>query len=387
MLSKEKAVCIGSVEAGNMESAENAVIPANYSVNNTKSGHGIMAEEAQTIIDRLRGKAAEVVGRDNAKNGADRLVDGVRIQTKFYNSGRGCVAACFDSDNGGMYKYLDDGGRPMPVEVPKDMYNDAVREFRRRIAGGKVPGVTDESLASDYVRAADLTYDQAVRLCTPLTWESLLYDCAVGAVRCLILFFVTAAAVFLMKYRTSRSGKPAAKAAVKAGAKAFGLSYAVHIICSQFARTALFKAFAVPSPDKDSLFAGAVSVFDIGMKTGAGGGYSSLSGAVGRFPKMLKAGMLAALITLIVFAAAELAAFMRGKISGAELGINIGTIILSKTAAVLFYAAASVILAYYALLPAFLNIAVCIAAAMLGGLFGRGIAVRLTIKFRRGESA
>ncbi len=79
-----------------MISAEKAVVPANYSAVNSTTGHGLMAEEALTVIDKFSGRSAEVVGRTNIKNGPDRMVDGTALQTKFYNSGKGCVQACFD---------------------------------------------------------------------------------------------------------------------------------------------------------------------------------------------------------------------------------------------------------------------------------------------------
>lgn len=66
---------------------------------NNPAGHGELAEEANNIIDRLQGHQAEILGRDNAKNGADRSVDGVLIQTKYYKTARGSLEACFDSSS------------------------------------------------------------------------------------------------------------------------------------------------------------------------------------------------------------------------------------------------------------------------------------------------
>ncbi len=371
MISKEKSVAAGTAEAGALGAAKDAVIPANYSINNTKSGHGIMAEEAQTIIDRLHGKTAEVVGRDNAKNGADRFVDGEYIQTKFYNSGKGCAAACFDGENGGMYKYIGPDGQPMPVEVPKDLRDAAVGEMRRRIADGKVPGVTDENRAEDLVRASDLTYEQSVKLCTPFTRESLLYDCASGFVRCAVLFVISAAASLILSLRGGKGTKRAFKNAAKSGGFVFILSYATHIICSQFARTALFKSIQFPPISGEGVFGIILSNIDVCMQTGAGGGYSSIAGAVGRFPKMLKTYLLATVISFVVFGISELARLILRKINAREFGLRISSIVLSKLGAVLFWFAAAAILGYYALLPYALNIAVCAASAAVGAVLAR----------------
>ena len=56
----------------------------------TPRGHGFAAERANHLYDILHGKDAVIVGDDNALNGADRLVDGQMIQTKFCNSGGKC---------------------------------------------------------------------------------------------------------------------------------------------------------------------------------------------------------------------------------------------------------------------------------------------------------
>ncbi len=378
IISREKSACVGAAEAGNAAAAADAVTPANYSINNSKSGHGIMAEEAQTMIDRLRGKSAFVVGRDNAKNGADRLVDGTRIQTKFYNSGKGCVAACFDSDNGGTYRYINDDGSPMPVEVPKDMYSDALKEFRLRISKGKVPGVSDESRAEEFVRPSDLTYDQSVALCAPLTRESLLYDCAVGFLRCFVLSVVVFAAAFVSALRGGRGKAGAAKSALKCGGGAFGLSYITHIICSQFARTALFKALPFPEIEKSR----AVLAFDAAVKTGAGGGFTSMSGAVNRFPKVIKTGLLASMITLILFLALEVFSLIRGKSNFAEFKLNVLIILFSKITAAAFYFCAAFLLASMLSLPFVLNVSLCALASVAGGMCGRGAVFKLLSKIR-----
>lgn len=46
-------------------------------------GHGFAAEQANNLHDILTGKDAKIVGGDNAKDGPDRMVNGVNIQTKY----------------------------------------------------------------------------------------------------------------------------------------------------------------------------------------------------------------------------------------------------------------------------------------------------------------
>ncbi len=112
-----------------------------------------------TLLDKLEGKEAKVVGRDNTKDGPDRVVDKVFIQTKYYSSGKGCIDACFDKETG-QFRYITDDG-PMLIEVPKDKYADAINAFRNKILEEKVPGVTNPDDASKYIKRGKLTYIQA----------------------------------------------------------------------------------------------------------------------------------------------------------------------------------------------------------------------------------
>lgn len=144
---------------------------------NNPAGHGELAEEANNIIDRLQGHQAEILGRDNAKNGADRCVDGILIQTKYYKTARGSLEACFDPSSH-QYRYLAKDGTPMQLEVPKDQYQQVLRGFEKKISQGKVPGVRDPEDAEKIVRKGKLTYDQAVNLTKPGAVESVTYDAA-----------------------------------------------------------------------------------------------------------------------------------------------------------------------------------------------------------------
>lgn len=172
-----------SVAAGAaVESSQIAIFAEQKSNINTPAGHGEMAEEAITILDKLHGLDAKVVGRDNAKDGADRQIGDIFIQTKYYNSACGSLEACFNPETG-QYRYMSEG-KPMQLEVPKDQYENVVKDFRRKIENGKVPGVTDPNEAAKIVRKGRLTYQQAVNLTKPGTIESLSYDALTGVVTC-----------------------------------------------------------------------------------------------------------------------------------------------------------------------------------------------------------
>ena len=90
-----KIIKEATISAENIFADLEAVVPENFARVNSKHGHGEMAEEALTILDKLKGNEAEVVGRTNEKNGADRIVNGLEIQTKYYSSGKGMHKCMF----------------------------------------------------------------------------------------------------------------------------------------------------------------------------------------------------------------------------------------------------------------------------------------------------
>ncbi|EIX7710838.1 hypothetical protein MK732_005037, partial [Escherichia coli] len=81
-------------------------------------GHGFAAERGNHIVDRVRLKNARILGDNNARNGADRLVSGTEIQTKYCSTAARSVGAAFDGQNG-QYRYMGNNG-PMQLEVPRD---------------------------------------------------------------------------------------------------------------------------------------------------------------------------------------------------------------------------------------------------------------------------
>lgn len=135
----------------------------------TKGGTGFAAEEANTLNDLFHGRTVEQVGRGNALDGADRIVDGVPIQTKYYESATRTVRAAFNSQ--GDYRY---GGQLL--EVPSDQYADCLRLMREKIKAGSVPGVTDPNQAEAIVKKGDVTYTQAKNIARAGNIDGLVFD-------------------------------------------------------------------------------------------------------------------------------------------------------------------------------------------------------------------
>lgn len=95
-------------------------------------GHGYAAEQANHLLDQLQFKDAQLLGNDNAKNGPDRMVDGMLIQSKYCQNARATVEAAFQNQSG-LYRYIGKDGVPMQLEVPSDQYEEAVEIMQKKI--------------------------------------------------------------------------------------------------------------------------------------------------------------------------------------------------------------------------------------------------------------
>ena len=307
---------------------------------NNPAGHGELAEEANNIIDRLQGHQAEILGRNNAKNGPDRSVDGVLIQTKYYKTARGSLEACFDSSSR-QYRYLTEDRTPMQLEVPKDQYQQVLRGFEKKISQGKVPGVSDPKDAEKIVRKGKLTYDQAVNLTKPGTTDSLKYDAATGAVTCSCAFGLSFLATTFMAYRETRDITGAVQAGIAAGVQVFGLSFAQHMVVSQLSRTGLSNALMAPSQavvGKLGFKASATIVNGLRALTGK----TAISGAAAskQLAKMLRGNAVSAAVTHAVFSVPETYRLFQGKASGAQYAQNMACLATSVAGGIAGAAAA-----------------------------------------------
>ena len=204
--------------------------------------HGLAAEDANTIIDRLTGHDAKVVGDDNAKDGADRIVDGRLIQSKYCATATASVDDAFNKATG-QYRYMDGNGKPMQLEVPKDQYVQAVEEMRRKILEGKVPGVTDPDEAKNLVRKGHLTYQQAQNVCKFGTIESLAFDAYTGAIVGMTAGGISFVLSTAIGYWHTKDMKKALKSAVVVGLRTGGRTFITYIITAQAQRIPAVKTF------------------------------------------------------------------------------------------------------------------------------------------------
>lgn len=198
---------------------------------NRRAGHGFAAEDANHFADILRGKQAAVVGRGNELNGADRCVNGVLIQSKYYQSPAETLSAAFDSVSGN-YRY--DG---QVLEVPRDQHGEIVELMRDKIRGGQVPGVSDAAQAEEIVKAGSVTYKQARNIARSGTIESLKFDAQTQAVTAGSAFTVSFVVNFMQARLAGHDDDVAARAAFSEAFVAGGLAFVTGIAGAQLLRT------------------------------------------------------------------------------------------------------------------------------------------------------
>ena len=197
----------------------------------TKGGHGFAAEDANDFADTIRGKRAEIVGTSNEFNGADRIVDGVRVQSKYFQTAPETVAAAFDSSSGN-YRYPG-----QVLEVPKDQYETCVELMRARIAKGKVPGFSNPADAEKIVKQGTVTYRQARNIARAGNIDSLMFDARTQAVTCTYVFAISFAVNFARGRWSGQSTEDAMRAAFGSAFTTGGTTLIIGVVSAQLLRT------------------------------------------------------------------------------------------------------------------------------------------------------
>ena len=296
--------------------AENVVFQA-------ERGHGFAAEKANHKIDQLFGKTARLIGGDNAKNGADRIVDGAYIQTKYCNGGGKCISDCFDSN--GKFRYLTEG-KPMQIEVPSDMYESAVQSMQEKIRQGRLPGVSDHHKASEIVRKGNVTYNQAKNIAKFGTVEGLTYDAANGIQLAGGAGSVSAAVTFALSVWRGEGASEALEAACYSGLKVGGIAFITTIATSQLGKTGLELGLR-PGADWVTGQLGSKATRWISSNLSSIHGASNLSGAASKnhVSKLLRGNFVTAAVTTVVLSSGDFVRLFQGRISFGQAFKNIGT--------------------------------------------------------------
>ena len=313
-MKKEEVIGTASGVIGSAENhADNVVLGASR-------GHGFAAEKANHLNDVFSGKNAKIIGGDNAKNGADRLVDGVNIQTKYCKTGSKCISECFEN---GEFRYVNSNGSPMQIEVPSDKYDSAVQAMKNRIKNGQVPNVSDPEMAKDIVRKGAFTYDQVKNIAKFGTIESLTYDTVNGIRLAGTAMGISAAVSFAVALWSGEGWEDALENACYTGLKVGGVAWVSSVITAQLGRTGIEQGLR-----------GATDwvVRQMGPKAASWIANSLRSGnsiygaaAMKNVSKLLRGNIVTGVVTTLVISSVDFVRLFQGKVSGAQLFKNVTT--------------------------------------------------------------
>ena len=326
-----KAAEIGGLGAGLSQNAHIYNDEVKNYMNGARGG-GYAAEYGNNAIDRLTGKKVENLAQDlenghQKLHGADRNVNGVNIQTKYYKSASESIGAVFEHKQA---LYLNDDGTMMQIEVPRDQYNQAVQEMQKRIKTGQVPGETNPDNAKNYVRKGHFTYAQANNIALAGSIEGIAVDISQGIVCSLPGAGITFALSFASAVWHGQDIKEAAKQSTLSGLKVMGKSAAIYTITMQLSRDKIVNIFApkimVGEPGKqvvksfgyvkNPIFTGAEKV------AGKISSRSLAKSKVGKAIKLDKVNgrqVIGGTVTAVVVYGPDVCKAFQGKISGKQL--------------------------------------------------------------------
>lgn len=215
---------------------------------NGKQGHGYAAEYANNTFDRALGRSVENAAQQldhgrQVTHGADRIVNGTEIQTKYCKTAIESVDAAFEHDQA-IYLRSDGSGKMMQIEVPRDQYKDALAAMQKRIDDGQVPNVSPGENAENYVRKGLFTYEQSYNIAHAGTIESLAVDAVSGAVCCAAATGITATIMFAFAVWKGNSPKEAAKQCLSSSLAIMGKGTLIYVLTMQLSRKEIAIALA-----------------------------------------------------------------------------------------------------------------------------------------------
>ena len=303
-----------------------------YDKFSTPRGHGFAAENANHINDKIKnldifGNKVKLVSEEIdpetgriIKNGADRVVNGISIQTKYCESGSKCIKECFDK-NTQQFKYFNQDGSPMKIEVPFDKYDDAVKAMENKIKSGQVSGVTDPNEAKDIVVKGSYTYKQAKNIAKAGNIDSIIFDVETGLITSSVSLGISTLITFSTSIWRGEDFDKALKDASYAGLNTFGISFFTSVFASQLSRSGVNSVVFTNSEKIVKLIgpkgaAVIVNAFRNGTNIYGAAAMKSLS-------KMLSNNIITGGISIAVMSIGDVARIFSGRISGAQLLKNV----------------------------------------------------------------
>lgn len=170
----------GSANAGTMAGRvrRQAIYDENGKLMNGTQAHGYAAEYASRTFDRMMGKHVESQERDASGKqkdaGADKIVNGQKVQIKFAKKPRDTYAEAFKKKN-----YVKDNQK---IEVPRDQYNKVRDLLQKDIDAGKIDGIEPGTPAEDYLVRSHFSYKDSCRFAAAGNIESISLDLVSGVI-------------------------------------------------------------------------------------------------------------------------------------------------------------------------------------------------------------
>lgn len=316
-LKKEQTMSAGQQAGTTFGSVSSSGNIYNHDKYATLRGHGFAAEDANHLHDFVRGKKASLVGADNAKHGADRIVNGTEIQTKYCKTGSKCISECFEN---GQLKYLNSEGTPMQIEVPSDKYVDAVKAMENRIRKGEVKGVIDPAEAKNIVRQGNYTYEQVKNIAKAGNIDSIKFDATNGAVIATTAFGVSATISFAVSTWNGDDVDTALKNAAFSGIKVGGVTFVSAVVSSQLSKVGLNSALVASSEQIVSLMGPKASAILVNALRSGRNIYGAA--AMKSAAKLLRGNVITGIVTGVVLETVDVIDIFRGRISGKQLFKN-----------------------------------------------------------------
>lgn len=286
-----------------------------------RQGHGFAAERANNLYDKMTGHDAKVIGDDNIKNGADRIVDGVEIQSKYCATGSRCINECFENDGKGAFRYYSKNGKPMQIEVPSDKYDSAVQAMEEKIKRGQVEGTSNPEDAKKIVRKGHFTYEQAKNIAKAGTVESITYDAVNGLIIAKSAFGISAMLTFATSIWNGEDFDVALKMATYTGLKVGGTAFVTSILVSQLSKAGLNSALVGGSEAIIEMIGPKASAVLINAFRDGSNIYGAA--AMKSAAKLLRGNVMTAGVTVVVLSSFDVANIFRGRISGKQMFKNI----------------------------------------------------------------
>ena len=285
---------------------------------NARTGHGYAAEDANALYDRLHGRKVFKTGATNESDGPDRIVDGVRIQTKFCKDAASTIHTSFNKHTG-MYRY-----NGQVLEVPKDQYEEAVKLMAQKIREGKVEGVTDPAQASKMVKASPYTYKQSVRIAKAGNIDSIKFDVMNQAGASLKSGAISTVTSFVDAKMRGESTVTALKSSAKQGACTAGKTMVTGVATQQILRTGAGRTVSAAAQKGIGKAIDATMKTEFGRKviekTASAIGRKAVTGAAAK-QVLSRAGstnVITAAVSFVVSAVPDTVRLCRNKISGKE---------------------------------------------------------------------